>query len=92
MTEETKVKETWSTHLKEYAAANDMTYRQAMSNEEAKASWAAKKPPKEKKVKVVKEKKEKVVKEKVVPETVVPDEPKKKSVKRRSTKEKINNK
>ena len=89
MTEETKVKETWSTHLKEYAAANDMTYRQAMSNEEAKASWAAKKPPKEKKVKVVKEK---VVKEKVVPETVVPDEPKKKSVKRRSTKEKINNK
>ena len=72
MTSEEPVKETWSSHLKEFAKKNDMTYRVAMSNPDAKLAWAKKRVPKPKKEKVVKPKKEKVVKaEKVVKEKVV---------------------
>ena len=38
-------KTTWASHLKEFAAANGMTYREAMSNEKAKKEWADNKPP-----------------------------------------------
>jgi hypothetical protein len=52
----------WSEHLKKYAADNNMTYKQAMSDEKSKTTYAKTKaslPKKEKPVKLSKPKKEK---------------------------------
>tara|TARA_R110000765_G_scaffold242586_1_gene345129 strand:- start:1615 stop:1935 length:321 start_codon:yes stop_codon:yes gene_type:complete len=91
MTSEEPVKETWSSHLKDFAKKNDVTYRVAMSNPTAKLEWAKKRVPKAKapkKEKVVKPKAEpKPKKEKVVKPKAEP-KPKKESKPRVSNKAK----
>ena len=73
----------YTQHLKDYAAKNDMTYKQAMSDNGAKTAYAkikAELPVKEKKPRTKK------VKEEVAPDTTV--EPKPKKVVRRKVKPK----
>jgi hypothetical protein len=56
----------WTEHLKKYAADNNMTYKEAMKDENSKTLYNKAKPEKVVKPKVVKPK---VVKEKTAPAT-----------------------
>tara|TARA_R110000744_G_scaffold202723_2_gene321571 strand:+ start:655 stop:951 length:297 start_codon:yes stop_codon:yes gene_type:complete len=83
----------WSEHLKKFAAANNCTYKEAMSNSNSKAAYAKARealPKKEKPAKVLKPKKEKKSKSTPSPpEEPTPEEPlvepliKKRTVKRK---------